>query len=83
MLATRYPLLTTFLRRCDLRPSTLDLGPSTPALTLPPANRQPPRFSSPLMGKQYNKEIKRKRREAYLKRKKVAAAASKKSKAKK
>jgi hypothetical protein len=31
------------------------------------------------MGKQYNKAIKRSRREAYLKRKKVAAAAAKKS----
>lgn len=36
------------------------------------------------MGKQYNKAIKRKRREAYLKRKKAAAVAPKsKSKAKK
>lgn len=35
------------------------------------------------MGKQYNKAIKRKRREAYLKRRKAAASAGKKSKAKK
>jgi hypothetical protein len=36
------------------------------------------------MGKQYNKAIKRKRREAYLKRKKAATAAGKtKAKAKK
>ena len=33
-----------------------------------------------LMGKQYNKEIKRKRRNAYLKRRKVAAAAKKAAK---
>ncbi len=40
-------------------------------------------FSKP-MGKQYNKVIKKKRREAYAKRKKVAAAATaKKIKAKK
>ncbi len=31
------------------------------------------------MGKQYNKGIKKKRREAYLKRKKVAAKAAKKT----
>lgn len=41
-------------------------------------------FHSQSMGKQYNKAIKRKRREAYLKRRKAAAKAGKsKSKARK
>lgn len=45
-----------------------------PRLTPDRANRDCPRFTkTPPMGKQYNKTIKKKRRVAYLKRKKEAA----------